>query len=320
MTTYRWCWLALLLVGCDGGDPPPGETPRNDAGGPPPRVDAGEAPPLEGDECENGGVRRTLPGSGSDYCLRAHPSCTNPDASCALYITLNTGGAYFGRLDDSDVEPFVTVESYQAFDGDDVKDPLAELPRILPDEVPGIDPERIYLIGWSAGAGAVFRGMCQRAKRYDESPYGTTSDIYAAIATLGGCPACSEGFEPISGHWHVFATNGRDDMFGGDGCYERLSTLARTNGCANPEASWCAVASGDALVPSAPGDERVERVSFGSCARGDVEGYRFADEAHVVRYRTHVDSVRAYDLVWDWLQGRRKPVGSGVVGAAGMCR
>lgn len=149
--------------------------------------------------------------------------------------------------------------------------------------------------------------MCQRAKGYDESDYGTTSDVYAAIATLGGCPDCSEGFEPISGKWHVFATNGRDDQFGGDGCLDRLQQLAATNGCAAPTAGWCPVAPTDRWVSGATGSAVAEKVTFGDCPGGDVVGYRFQDEGHVVSYGEHFDpKVRAYDLVWEFLRGRTK--------------
>ena len=189
-----------------------------------------------------------------------------------------------------------------------VKDPLAELPRVIAADYPGLDPQRIYLVGWSAGAGAVYRGMCQKAKGYDESRFGTTSDIYAAIATLGGCPKCSDSFVPLAGNWHVFATNGTDDQFGDSGCEESLRALAATNTCSDLRATWCPARPGDEHVPGAPGQAKVlEKLSFGDCPGGDVVGYRFGDEGHTVSYKKNFDpKVRAYDMIWDFLQGRTK--------------
>jgi hypothetical protein len=229
---------------------------------------------------------------------------------CPVYITLNTNGAYFERVDQPErYGKFITVESRQPMDGNDVKDPLAELPRVLARDLPGLDPDRLYLIGWSAGAGGVSRGTCHSSKGYDQSRFGTTSDLYAALTTLGGCPSCSDNFRPISGTWHVFATNGIDDIFGAQGCEDSLRRLATINGCSLAEqASWCAPGPSDPLLSVAPGDASVvEKISFGECPGGDVIGYRFHDEAHVVSYRAHFDPrVRAYDLVWDFLQGRTK--------------
>ena len=276
-----------------------------------------------GDGCgELDGTAMKLPGAGTAYCVKAHPDCLSPRSSCPLYVTLNTNGAYFKRVDEADAHgAFITVESRQKFDGQQVKDPLAELPRVIAADYPGLDPTRIYLIGWSAGAGAVFRGVCQKAKGYDQSEFGTTSDVYAAIATLGGCPHCTESFEPLSGNWHVFATNGLDDQFGNQGCEEALRRLAKTNGCAEPQAPWCAAKPGDEYVAAAPGDASlVEKLSFGACPGGDVVGYRFGDEGHTVSYKKHFDpKVRAYDMVWDFLKGRTKNDG-GRRGSESACR
>lgn len=308
--------LALAPLACGDSGTNAGAGPGTSA---PPTSGAApvDAPSGNADDC----ARQTLPLSGTAYCVAAHPDCASPDASCPLYITLNTNGAYFGGVDDPDAHgPYITVESYQPFDGDAVKDSLAELPGVIAAAYPGLDADRIYAVGWSAGAGAVFRGLCQRAKGYDTSPYGTTSDVYAAIVTLGGCPACSSGFEPISGNWHVFATNGTEDPFGGDGCFDKLQALARTNGCAQAEtADWCNVGEDDGYMSGGDGSANAQKVTFGACPRGDVVGYRFAEEKHVVSYKKHFDpKVRAYTLVWNFLQGRRKGDG-GTTGDGGSC-
>jgi dienelactone hydrolase len=273
-------------------------------------------------ECEDhpGTLLETLPGTGTSYCVAAHPDCTLAGAGCALVITLNTGGAYFGKVDEPEQwGPLIAVESYGPNDGDEVKDTLAELPRVLMQDYPGIDPDRIYLVGWSAGAGGVYRGMCHSAKGYDQSSYGTTSDLYAAIATLGGCPSCSAGFAPISGNWHVFATNGVEDQFGGQGCEDSLRALAQVNGCTQAaDATWANASPEDPYVEGADGSHHAQVLGFGSCQGGDVLGYRFADEGHVVSYKQHYDpKVSAYAMIWAFLQGRRKQ--GGVYGPAPQC-
>ena len=268
------------------------------------------------------GTSMKLPGTGNEYCVKAHPDCLDAKASCPLYITLNTNGAYFDRVDDASANgTFITVESRQTFDGKGVKDPLAELPRVLAVDYPGLDAQRIYLVGWSAGAGGVARGMCQASKDFDKSTYGTTSDVYAAIATLGGCPKCGDDFKPIAGKWHVFATNGLDDQFGGQGCADSLLRFAKANGCSDLGASWCAVPPGDEHVAAAPGKASVaEKISFGTCPGGDVVGYRFGGEGHVVSYKKNFDpKVRAYDMVWEFLQGRTKGDG-GKEGSESACK
>ena len=78
-------------------------------------------------------------------------------------------------------------------DGDQIKDKLAELPRVIDHDYSGLDRDRIYAIGWSAGAGAVGRGLCHISKKSDFSALGTTSDIYAAVVAMGGCGAATGG-------------------------------------------------------------------------------------------------------------------------------
>lgn len=305
--------------GSSGGSGSPGTVHRAPGGGVTPAESGGEP---GGDACGEGmnGVSMILPGSGSGYCVKANPDCTSPQASCPLYITLNTKGALFNRVDDAETNgPFITVESRQSFDGEDVKDPIAELPRVITKDYPGLDDQRIYLVGWSAGAGALVRGLCQSSKGFDESPFGTTSDVYAAMVSVGGCVKCSDNFEPISGQWHVFAANGENDPFAGDGCEDALRAHAMRNGCSQPDAPWCNVPAGDDYLPSADGSDSAVKLSFGQCPGGDVVGYRFKDEEHVLSYDEHFDPrVRAYDVVWAFLQGRTKSDG-GTTGGGSRC-
>ena len=69
----------------------------------------------------------------------------------------------------------------------------------------------------------------------------------------------------------------------------------------------------------ADGSNHAEVLAFGDCPGGDVLGYRFRDEAHVVSYKEHYDpKVSAYEMVWRFLEGRRKD-DAGVVGPAPGC-
>jgi dienelactone hydrolase len=250
----------------------------------------------------------TLPGTGVEYCVKAHPDCAQAGADCPLYVMSNSEGTFFNRVDDPDqYGRFIIALSSGTRDGQTVKDWVAELPRVIAADYPGLDPQRIYMVGWSAGAGAVFRGQCSSSKGFDASTYGTTSDLYAAIVTLGGCPACSDNFKPISGNFHVFATNGRLDQFGGDGCEDNLRALAQTNGCSDLNGTWRNVTPSDPYTSSGDSSDNAQKITFGDCPGGDVVGYRFADEAHVVSYKKHYDpKISAYDLVWTFLQGRTK--------------
>jgi hypothetical protein len=265
-------------------------------------------------ECEDspGTARRTLPGTGVEYCIKAHPDCSAPGASCPLFVMANTGGAYFGRVDNpAENGTIIVAESYGPRDGNDVKDWVAELPRVVGEDYVGLDRERIYFVGWSAGAGAGTRGLCQSSKGFDESPYGTTSDLYAALVTAGGCPGCSSNFEQIAGNWHTFAVNGREDIFGGDGCKEKLDQIAETNGCDVAGAEWTNVTEGDNYMRGGNGTDIAQRLAYAGCTRGSVVSYRFKDEEHVLSFKKHFDPrVRAYEMIWTFLQGRTKTGGS----------
>lgn len=306
--------VAVSLMGCDGGglvgvDAGPPFQPDVVATG---WAHDGRGMPNPGGACPDGehsvgAVPMRLPISGVEYCVKATPECSTPGASCPLYVTINTNGAFFGRVDDPATHgALITVELYTETDGDHIKDKLAELPRVIANDYPGLDRERVYIVGWSAGAGAVSRGLCHRAKRSDFSEIGTTSDIYAAIATLGGC-GCGNYLQ-LDGNWHHVSFNGMEDPFnGGDSCEARMRERAVVNGCSNPSASWQPVAADDPYARNGDGSANAERLDFGECARGAVVAYRGRDEAHVVSFSEHFDPrISGYDTVWRFLQGRRK--------------
>ena len=248
-----------------------------------------------------------LPVSGVEYCVKASPACATPAGACPLYVTINTDGAYFPRVDDPASGNLIVVELYTETDGDAVKNKMAETPRVIANDYPGLDKSRIYAVGWSAGAGAVARGLCHIAKKSDFSTLGTTSDIYAAVVAMGGC-GCSNNYAQLAGNWHVLTWNGAEDMFGGgDSCEAGLRQRATVNGCENPSAAWTPVAAADGFAKNANGSANAERLDFGRCERGDVTGYRFKGEAHVVTAKKNFSpSISGYDTIWRFLQDRRK--------------
>lgn len=293
------------------GSPSDAPTPA-----PVPVCQANELPeykPQQPGACEdvNGTIKGRLPGTGVEYCLKAHPDCAQAGASCPLFVMSNLGAAYMDYVEQpAKYGRIVVAQSYGPRDGQEVKDWVAELPRALMSQYQGIDPERIYFIGWSAGAGAATRGLCQSSKGWDQSTYGTTSDLYAAMVTLGGCPGCSADFKPKAGSWHVLAVNGQDDPFGGQGCEERLRALASTSGCDAPS-GWQNVGEQDPYVSGGDGSDIAQRLGFEGCQRGAALGYRFKDEAHVLSFKKNFDPrVRALEITWRFLQGRLKRGGS----------
>jgi hypothetical protein len=288
--------------GATGGDA--GFRPDTAATG----LEAGTAGiPNPGGKCVAGGTPMKLPGTGVGYCVKASPSCATAGARCPLYVTINTNGWYFARVDDAANGPLITVELYTETDGTGVKDKMAELPRVIAKDWPGLDPSRIYAIGWSAGSGAVSRGLCHVSKRSDFSSYGTTSDVYAAVVGVGGC-GCANDYAPLSGNWHAITWNGMLDQFnGGDSCEAGLRKRAAVNGCANAAVSWEPVGRDDRYARNGDGSRNAEKLDFGPCTKGDVIGYRFADEGHVVSAKKHFDpKISAADTVWNFLQGKSK--------------
>lgn len=262
-----------------------------------------------------GEVPMKLPVTGIEYCLKAHPDCSAPGTGCPLYVTINTQGALFDRVDDPATNGKVIVtELYTETDGDGIKDKLAELPRVIAHDFPGLDRDRVYAIGWSAGAGAVRRGLCHASKKSDHSELGTTSDIYAAVVALGGC-GCADDYIPLARNWHIITWNGMEDEFnGGDACEAGLRERAIISGCETSTSAWVPVQPTDPYAKNADGSTNAERLSFGACAGGDVIGYRFRDEGHVVSAKEHFDpKISGYDTVWNFLQGRTKGT-NGVTG------
>jgi poly(3-hydroxybutyrate) depolymerase len=245
-----------------------------------------------------------LPVTAVRYCVKAADACKTAGAKCPLYVTINTNGAFFDRVADP---PAIAVELYTETDGTGIKDKLAELPRVIAKDYAGLDSARIYAIGWSAGAGAVNRGLCHVAKKSDFSMLGTTSDIYAAVVGMGGC-GCANDYAPLAPKWHILTWNGMNDPFnGGDSCEAGLRKRASVNGCSKLDATWQPVAKDDAFAQNADGSAHAEKLDFGECAGGAVIGYRFADEGHVVSAKTHFDpKISGYDTIWRFLQGKTK--------------
>ena len=267
--------------------------------------------PSPGGRCpaDKGGAPMTLPITGIEYCVKAAPACADDGAGCPLYITINTEGAFFARADDPATNgAFITVELYTETDGDGIKDKLAELPRVIAHDYPGLDRERVFAIGWSAGAGAVTRGLCHLSKKSDFSEIGTTSDIYAGWAALGGC-GCSNDYLPLAGSWHGITFNRTEDQFnGGDACEAGLRDRAWANGCADPGAArWSPLPPDDPYAKNGDGSTNAERLVFPGCGAGEVVGYRGRDEGHVLSFKEHFDpKISGYDTVWNYFQDKSK--------------
>jgi hypothetical protein len=255
----------------------------------------------------HGGTPMKLPVTGVDYCIKASPECSTAGAQCPLYVSLNLDGAFFPYLDDPANGPMIAVELYCETDGDKIKDKLAELPRVIATDYAGLDRQRIYAIGWSAGAGGVTRGLCHISKKSDFSTLGTTSDLYAAVVALGGC-GCSGDYVQLAGSWHIITWNGMKDPFnGGDACEKGLRERAIVNGCSQLDAAWTPVPASDAYAKNADGSSNAERLDFGTCQLGGVTGYRFKDEGHVLSAKSHFNpKIGGVDTVWRFLQGRTK--------------
>jgi len=276
---------------------------------------------------KRGGVQSKLPGTGKSYCLKAHPDCSAAGGACPLYVTLNMGQAYFEFVDDPAL-PYGKIMVAQLdhyCDCGDLKDSQAELPRVIRQSFPGHDPNRVYAIGWSAGAGGIARGQCIGAKfMWDKSQYGKTSDTYAAVALIGGYPGCAPDFMPAAPNYHVITVSGMNDIYGGSNngdksAEEALRRLAVVNGCSRTTGTWCSVQSGDKYVPRADGSDKVQKITFGECTGGDVVGYRFKDEAHTTSFKTHFDpKVSGFMLAMEYVSGRTKD-GTGTRGNGGDC-
>jgi hypothetical protein len=307
--------LCLCLPACDGGGSPgDGADTILPDGGYSPDVEATgwggvaeKGVPNPGGKCTTGGggTPMKLPLTGVEYCIKAGATCAEAGASCPLFVTINTDGAFFGRVDQPDA--IIVAELYTETDGPDIKDKLAELPRVVANDHAGLDKDRVYAVGWSAGSGAVGRGLCHISKKSDFSSIGTTSDIYAAVVGMGGC-GCANEYIPLEADWHILTWNGMDDQFnGGDACEEGLRRRAVVNGCADPTAPWQPVLATDAYAKNADGSDKAEKLAFSGCAGGDVVGYRFRDEGHVVSADEHFDpKISGYDTIYRFLDGKTK--------------
>jgi poly(3-hydroxybutyrate) depolymerase len=264
----------------------------------------------EGGRCEDspGAIPRKLPVTGVEYCVKAHPTCATEGAGCPLIVTINTAGALFSRVDGQGPDArAIVVELYVETDGDKIKDKLAELPRVIAQDYPGLDRSRVHAVGWSAGAGAVGRGLCHISKKSDFSSLGTTSDLYASVIALGGC-GCASDYIQLAGNWHVMTFNGMEDPFnGGDSCEAGLRKRAAVNGCERPDAAWAPLLPSDPHAANGDGSSNAEVLDFGACKHGDVRGYRGKGEGHVVSFKKNFDpKISGYDTVWSFLQGKTK--------------
>jgi hypothetical protein len=258
------------------------------------RLGGPDEPKLEGVECED----RTLPGTGHEYCIMAHPDCANPEESCPLYIMFNQGNprGTSGTVRQRLRRPRNYGKIVLVGGGSSAEiDAMAELPRAAIDEYPGIDQNRIYALGNSRGAGAI-----NNIFRSNDSPYGTVWDIYSAVVIFGGKLRIPDNYAPERGP-HALVVNGWDDNEeAGD-----VDKLARINGCSDPESGWVNVEASDPYVWGGDGSDIAMKRSFGDCQAGDVLAYRFKDEGHVLDYNRHFQpEVRAILMAWDFFRGR----------------
>jgi hypothetical protein len=267
------------------------------------------APDKGSATCASGAESQVLHGTKVPFCVKAHSTCRSAGANCPVFIVVLPGGArsYLDRVDDPARNgALVAVDFNPPTDGNDVKDSFAELPRALLHEFPGIDRKRVYVLGFSAGSGAITRALCHVAKGSDSSSYGTTSDLYAAMA-FGGAPVgCTSAFSPIArtGSWDILSMTGDKDQFNqGDGGEASLRNRALVAGCTRVDAPWTGVPSSDPFVVGQDGScGVVKKLSFGDCPGGDVVGYEFINWAHDSRYPGN----RFEDVAWRFFQGRSK--------------
>ena len=181
---------------------------------------------------------------------------------------------------------------------------MEELPSALRDEFPGIDPQTIYVLGNSAGNGAI-RSMLQNPNAADQ---------YAAAAVLAGGLKVPEDYVPAN-NLHVVFFNGKDDVEEPNG----LSELALANGCSDPAAQWTNVSSADPYVPRGDCTDIAERWTAGTCDHGSVVAYRFKDEGHdAAGYDAHFEPrVRPMRMAFDFFMGRQ--LDGGLFGARSAC-
>jgi hypothetical protein len=259
-------------------------------------------------------------------CIKWHDDCLNEGANCPVYITLSTNYVYFSRIDDNNKIIVVEAEFDWTTDniygvGSPIKNPFAAIPRAIAASFPGMDKTRVYLVGWSAAAAGISRGLMETYRGIDQSPYGATSNVYAAVAAVGACIATNDATvwgrkvdTKLCGQFHVFNTVGQNDTtYTRDECLASMQDLAITNKCSRPNSGWCLAQKNDPYAPYADLDQ-VRYIDFGSCDGGDVRGYSFTGQKKVTTYINTAPDTDAFDVVWSWLQNRQKPLGQGQLG------
>jgi poly(3-hydroxybutyrate) depolymerase len=241
----------------------------------------------------------------------AHPDCVNAGEDCPVYVMFNQGtplgtsATFRSRVR----KPHRYGKGIVVGGGASAdRDVMAELPRRILEDYAGADPNRVYALGNSRGAGAITSIF-----KDQESEYGSASDMYAAVAVFGGELKLPDDLT-LDGGVHALVVNGqRDKEEAGD-----VAQLARLNGCSDPESPWRNVTSQDPLMSGGDGTDIASKRSFGECARGDVVAYRFRDEGHVLDYKKNFDpKVRAIYIAWDFFQGRSRA--GGLRGEGSLC-
>ena len=249
---------------------------------------------------------RTLPGTGLEYCVRANPACAEKGAGCFAVITFNMGPKGLSQTIGGRVNKPQQFGRFVAVGGGTSADTeqMIELPQALRQEFPGIDPDTIYVLGNSAGNGAISNMLADPA----------AASQYAAAAVLAGGIKVPDDYAPPN-NLHVIFFNGKDDVEMPNG----LREIAAANGCEDPEAPWENITSADPYVPRGDCSDIAERLAAGPCTHGDVLAYRFKDEGHdSAGYDQHFDPrVRPMKMAFDFFVGRA--LAGGLVGAGSAC-
>jgi hypothetical protein len=257
-------------------------------------------------------VVRTLLGTGHTYCVKANTACQMPGAGCFVVITFNMGAThglsltYAGRVD----QPQLFGKLIAVGGGvEATNDVMAELPRQLMKDHPGIDAARIYALGNSRGAGAISAITSSNASRF-----GTTWSEYAAVGVVSAGMRVGAMFKP-AGRFNAIFINGWDDVAEPGGA----RPLAAIAGCADQQAAWRNVGADDPLMAGGNGTDIAQKLTFGACPGGDVVAYRFKDEGHVADFEKHFNPrVRAVNIAWDFFQGRTRDART-ITGTGSAC-
>ncbi|MDX2021936.1 MAG: hypothetical protein SF187_16985 [Deltaproteobacteria bacterium] len=252
-------------------------------------------------ECED----RTLTNSGLGYCVRAHEACQKPSAGCFAVITFNMGPKGLSQTIGNRTRRPDLFGRFVAVGGGTSANTaqMIELPGALRKEFPGIDAKRIYVLGNSAGNGAISNML--------KDPAAHTQ--YAAATVIAGGIRVPDSYRG-SKNLHVLFANGKKDVEEPPG----LRDIAERNGCSDAlVATWNSAASNDAYVRGDCSDI-VERITFANCQFGQVLAYRFKDEGHEARYARHFDpEVRPMRMGFDFYMGRT--LDGGLLGDGSAC-